>query len=111
MIKDPRDVPYEEKIRTIRIARQLFANLMEQVVRPEHGETMRRLQRAELETKRLREAMAKPKPKPAPRGNDLGEAIANIGSQPAVAAIRTPEEDAELEAALEEVRRYRGQGR
>ena len=103
---DPENVPLEEKIKTIRIVRKMVENMLSAVVRPEHGETMRRLQRVELETQRLREAGAKPKSKAAPRPDDLVEAIANIGSQPAVEAQPEPAEEPPytVEDAIRELR-------
>jgi hypothetical protein len=101
MMIDPKDVSLDEKLKTIRIARQMMENMVNEYLKPEHGQIVRDYRRVILDpwegAKARREA-----PRPEPTREVLAESIAQI---------RTPEEQRELEQALAEARAYRGQGK
>jgi hypothetical protein len=101
MIRDPQDVPLEEKIRTVKIARKMLENMVDQYLKPEDGQTVRDYRRAVLDPWEAAKARRET-PRPAPKTEHLAQAVAEI---------RSPEEQRELEQALAEARAYRGQGR
>ena len=96
---DPNEVPLEEKLKTIRIVNKMIEQMTARYITPEHVQTMRDYRRVVLDPWEAVKARREARPAPC---EHLAETVA---------AIRTPEEEAELQKVLAEVRAYRGQGR
>lgn len=80
---DPKDVPLEEKERTIRLGRQIFSNLIRQYFSPDQ---MRDLQQRLAELKQPRPA---PQPAPQPSREVLAETIGGKPERPKIEVAET----------------------